>query len=511
MVLDIKYFRNSSLLQLLRASEARRCVANSLVDSVIAADEEWRKANHNYEQAKKHYNDISKKIGMVMSDKVPSVDADGNSVDKAVMVDKLKSEAESQKAELARLLNAAINLSKERDSLLRSVGNIVAEDTVASNNEDENQIVAHWEPITYGWEQFIESRNLKEYAGSASKVAGDFSIRLPPWPMMSHCDVLIKIGGVDLKKGVEVAGHRGYYLKGPGCLLNMALMQYGMDFLSRRGYEPIMPPYFMKRDIMQECAELGDFEETLYCIPPLKSDTVKENDGVVSNSTEGKHLGSDGRKEGDIEREKLFLIATSEQPIAALHKNETYGIKELPLKYAGVSSCFRREAGAHGRDLRGIFRIHQFQKIEQFVVCGAEDSWRIHNEMIAISREFYESLSLPHRVVSIVAGALNNAAAKKYDLEAYFPEMGAYRELVSCSNCTDYQACDLNTKYFEKDTSQRQYCHMLNGTLVATQRTLCCILENFQTPTGVLVPKALVPYMGGVDFIPFVEGKSVHE
>lgn len=491
----------SNLLQLLRASEARRCVINSKIDSVIATDDEWRKANHKYEQAKKNYNDISKRIGQVMSNKIPALDENGNSVDKMVVVEKLKQEAESKKSEISRLLNEANDLSRERDSLLRYVGNVVADDTVASNNEEENLVVKHWEPSKYGWEQFIERNNLKEYGGVAAETVGEFSIRLPPWKVLSHCDVLLKIGGVNLKKGVEVAGHRAYYLRGPGCLINMALMQYGMDFLSRRGYEPVMPPYFMKRDIMKECAELGDFEETLYCIPPLKSDIVKEPNGVSPNSNAGV------RKEEDLEREKLFLIATSEQPIAALHKNETYGIKELPLKYAGVSSCFRREAGAHGRDLRGIFRVHQFQKIEQFVVCSADDSWRLHEEMIKLSQEFYESLELPYRVVSIVAGALNNAAAKKYDLEVYFPEMKDYRELVSCSNCTDYQAYDLNTKYFEKDTSQRQYCHMLNGTLVATQRTLCCILENYQTPNGVMVPKVLVPYMGGVEFIPYVDGK----
>ncbi|GIX65560.1 seryl-tRNA synthetase, cytoplasmic, putative [Babesia caballi] len=505
MVLDIKYFRNSNLLQLLRASEARRCVANSMVDSVIAADEEWRKANHTYEQAKRCYNDISKKIGQVVSNKIPAVDADGNSVDKAVIVGQLKKEAENKKSELAQLLNTANDLSKERDSLLRSVGNIVAEDTVASKDEEENLLVAHWEPAKYAWEQFIEAKKLGEYDNVAPRVVGERSIRLPPWSVMSHCDVLMRIGGVNLKKGVEIAGHRGYYLRGYGCLLNMALLQYGMDFLSRRGYEPIMPPYFMKKDIMRDCAELTDFEETLYCIPPLR-----DADRASANDPEHQ-TPSAGVKDEDYEREKLFLIATSEQPIVALHKNETYSIKELPLKYAGISTCFRREAGAHGRDLRGIFRIHQFQKIEQFIVCGAEDSAKHHEEMISISRAFYESLDLPYRVVSIVAGALNNAASKKYDLEAYFPEMRAYRELVSCSNCTDYQSCDLNTKYFEKDTAQRQYCHMLNGTLVASQRTLCCILENYQTPSGVIVPKALVPYMGGVEFIPFVEGRNANE
>ncbi|ORM40310.1 putative Serine-tRNA ligase [Babesia sp. Xinjiang] len=501
MVLDIKYFRNSNLLQFLRASEVRRCVANSMVDSVVAADEEWRQANHAYEQAKRRYNDISKRIGLVVSNKVPAVDEHGNSVEKSVVINQLKKEAENQKAELAELLNKANDLSKARDSFLRSVGNIVAEDTVASKDEEENLVVSHWEPSKYGWEQYIELNNLQEYRDQPTKTVGEHNIRLPPWAVLSHCDVLINLGGVHLKKGVEVAGHRGYYLRGQCCLLNMALIQYGLDFLSLRGYEAIMPPYFMKKDIMRDCAELADFEETLYCIPPLRhtETTTGENAIPIQHANEV--------KEEDYEREKLYLIATSEQPIAALHKNETYSIKQLPLKYAGISTCFRREAGAHGRDLRGIFRIHQFQKVEQFVVCGADDSCKHHEEMINISKEFYESLNLPYRVVSIVAGALNNAASKKYDLEAYFPEMSAYRELVSCSNCTDYQACDLNTKYFEKDTSQRQLCHMLNGTLVASQRTLCCILENYQTPKGLMVPKVLVPYMGGVEFIPFVESK----
>ncbi|GFE53929.1 seryl-tRNA synthetase [Babesia ovis] len=496
MVLDIKYFRNSNLLQRIRASESRRCVANSKVDSVIAADDEWRKANHAYEQAKRHYNDISKKIGMVVSNKAPAVDAQGNNVDKNTLIEQLKREAESHKAELANLLNKANGLSKSRDMLLRSVGNIVSDDTVASKDEEENLVVSHWEPSKYGWEEYIELHGLKEHLNGPTKTMGEHGIRLPPWPIMSHCDVLINLGGVNLKKGIEAAGHRGYYLRGQCCMLNLAIIQYGMDFLTRRGYEAVMPPYFMKKDVMRECAELGDFEETLYCIPPLKS----AESGADKNSGEV--------KEEDYEREKLYLIATSEQPICALHRNETYSIKELPLKYAGISTCFRREAGAHGRDLRGIFRIHQFQKVEQFVVCSADDSWKYHEELINVSKEFYQSLKLPYRVVSIVAGALNNAAAKKYDLEAYFPEMSAYRELVSCSNCTDYQACDLNTKYFDKDTSQRQLCHMLNGTLVATQRTLCCILENYQTPKGLMIPSVLVPYMGGIDFIPFVENKG---
>lgn len=172
---------------------------------------------------------------------------------------------------------------------------------------------------------------------------------------------------------------------------------------------------------------------------------------------------------------------------------------------AGFSSCFRKEAGAHGKDAWGIFRIHQFEKVEQFVVCDPEDSWNEFERMVQTSEEFYQSLKLPYRVISIVSGALNDAAAKKYDLEAWFPGYNTYRELVSCSNCLDFQSRGLNTKFFPKAGSENQekdYVHMLNATLCATERTLCCILENYQTEEGLRIPEALVPFMG-TDFVPY--------
>ena len=184
---------------------------------------------------------------------------------------------------------------------------------------------------------------------------------------------------------------------------------------------------------------------------------------------------------------------------------EWLGEKDLPLKYTGFSTNFRKEAGAHGKDTWGIFRVHQFDKVEQFVICKPEESWDMHEYMIKNSREFYESLNLPYRVVNIVSGALNNAAAKKYDLEGWFPGYGTYRELVSCSNCTDYQsrAMEIRCGATKKSNEEKKYVHMLNSTLCALTRTLCCILENYQTPEGVKVPEALLPYMGGIDFLPF--------
>lgn len=262
-------------------------------------------------------------------------------------------------------------------------------------------------------------------------------------------------------------------------MLNLALVQYGLQFLAKRGYTAMQPPFFMKKEVMAETCQLSDFDDQLYQV-----------------------------KEGKTSDDEFYLIATSEQPISGYHRGETMDDKQLPIRYSGFSSCFRKEAGAHGKDNWGIFRVHQFEKIEQFIICKPEESWAMHEEMIKVSEEFYQSLELPYQVISIVSGALNDAAAKKYDLEAWFPGYGAFRELVSCSNCTDYQSrcldikCGQNTK-----EGERRFVHMLNGTLTATERTLCCILENYQTEAGVKVPTVLQPYVG-TDFIPYIEEKK---
>lgn len=184
-----------------------------------------------------------------------------------------------------------------------------------------------------------------------------------------------------------------------------------------------------------------------------------------------------------------------------MYMDEWLEPKQLPMKYGGISTCFRKEAGSSGKDVWGVFRVHQFEKIEQFCVTTPEDSWKMHEEMRQISEEFYQSLELPYQVINIVSGALNDAAAKKYDLEAWFPGYENYRELVSCSNCTDYQSRSLNVRLRRND-DKKEYVHMLNSTLCASERTLCCILENYQTTEGVKVPKVLQPFVG-TDFIPY--------
>jgi len=207
--------------------------------------------------------------------------------------------------------------------------------------------------------------------------------------------------------------------------------------------------------------------------------------------------------------DEKYLIATSEQPISAFHSGEWFDDPktQLPLRYAGFSTCFRKEAGSAGRDMWGIFRVHQFEKIEQFCITEPEKSWEIFENMVANSEEFYQSLGLPYQLVAIVSGALNLAAAKKCDLEAWFPFQGEYKELVSVSNCTDYQSrrLEIRSGLANKEQKRKVYVHMLNGTLCATTRALCCIAENYQTPEGLNVPKVLQPYLGGREFLPFVK------
>lgn len=330
--------------------------------------------------------------------------------------------------------------------LLQTIGNVVDDSVPVSQDEEkDNEVVAKWgEPL--------------------------------PQAARSHHELLYMIGGYEPERGARVAGHRAYFFTDVGVLLNQAVINYGISFLRARKYKVMQPPFFLNKDVMGGVAQLEQFDEELY-----------------------KVSGGDNEK---------YLIATSEQPICAYHKGEWLKETDLPLRYAGVSTCFRKEAGAHGRDTWGIFRVHQFEKVEQFCITvgDEEESRKMHEEMREIAEDFVKSLEFPYHVVSIVSGELNNAATKKYDLEAWFPYQQQYRELVSCSNCTDYQSRAMEIRCGAKKMGEKEkkYVHMLNSTLCACGRTICCLLENNQTPLGVNIPKVLQPYMGGMTFMPFV-------
>jgi len=281
--------------------------------------------------------------------------------------------------------------------------------------------------------------------------------------VQDHVDFSTSLDLVDLERAAKVAGARFYFLKNDLVQLNHALIQYALDFLSKKKYNLIQPPYMINRNSMEGAIIAEDFENVIY----------------------------------KVEGEDLYLIGTSEHAIAAMHSDEILDGTKLPIRYAGISPCFRKEAGAHGKDQKGIFRVHQFEKIEQFVFSRPEDSWKEHELMLSIAEEFYKNLGIPYKVMLLSSGDMGKISAKTYDIEAWMGGQNAYREIVSCSNCLDYQARRLKIRFRDKTNEQTQYLHTLNSTLVATTRTLVAIIENFQTKDGhINVPEVLQRYVG---------------
>jgi len=278
-----------------------------------------------------------------------------------------------------------------------------------------------------------------------------------------HIDISENLNLVDLERAAKVAGARFYYLKNDLVRLNQALINFGLDFLAEKGYSLIQPPYMINRESMEGAVIAEDFEEVIY----------------------------------KIQDEDLYMIGTSEHAMAAMHSKEIIEGKNIPMKYAGISPCFRKEAGAHGRDQKGIFRVHQFDKIEQFVFSKPEDSWKEHEKLLAVAEEFYQKLEIPYRVMLLSTGDIGKISAKTYDIEAWMAGQNAYREIVSCSNCLEYQARRLKIRFRDKTNEDTQYIHTLNSTLIATTRVLVSIMENFQTKEGhIRIPQGFTAIYG---------------
>jgi len=469
MVLDLDLFREDKGgdPERVRSNVRSRFADVKTVDDVINLDNNWRKTRHNLDQLNKAKNQISKEYGNRMkllrqSNKESAEEQNDseskttnkqsfdlnsllsrvNEISAEVGLEELKHLRQQVEEQIIGLNKDLDDLETKRNNILREIGNLLHPDVPISVDEAENAVIRTW---------------------------GDISDK-PDQKLLSHVDLIQMIGGVDTERGSEISGSRGYFLLGPCIWLQQSLIQYALRFLSDVDYEPIYTPFWMRKSLMSAVAQLSQFDDELY--------------KVISN------------KDSDDSEDK-YLIATSEQPIAALHRNEWLNPSTLPLKYAGLSTCFRQEVGAHGRDTRGIFRVHQFEKVEQFVISPPAKSWEYFHEMIGNAEMFYQSLGIPYQIVSIVSGALNNAAAMKYDLEAWFPGSKAFRELVSVSNCTDYQSRRLQIRFGQtkKMTGQVEYVHMLNGTMCAITRAICVILEVYQTPEGIKVPEALKPYM----------------
>ena len=344
--------------------------------------------------------------------------------------------------DMKEVSNKIIELEKEQESvqskflnLMLSIPNLLHESVPSGSSERENVVV-------------------KEYGHKTVKTS------LSP---KDHIDIATSLDLIDLERAAKISGARFYFLKNELVKMNQALLNFGLDYLSYSGYTLTQPPYMIRREAMEGAIILGDFEQVIY----------------------------------KVDGEELYMIGTSEHAVVSMHMDEILEGKKLPSRYASVSPCFRKEAGAHGRDMKGIFRVHQFEKVEQVVFCRPEESWKEHERMLDLTEKFYEKLGIPYRTVLLCSADLGKVSAKTYDIEGWFPGQGSYRELVSCSNCLDYQARRLRIRFRDNTNEETKLVHTLNSTLVATERTMVSIIENYQTDNGTIeVPEILQKYMG---------------
>jgi seryl-tRNA synthetase len=350
--------------------------------------------------------------------------------------------ANDEISKMKGISNRITQLELEQDQVLKkyqylmmSIPNLLHESVPVGSSEKENVVI-------------------KERGNKRAKLA------IAP---KDHIDIATSFDLIDLERAAKISGARFYFLKNDLVKMNLALIQFGLDYLSNSAYTLVQPPYMIRKDAMEGAVILGDFEQVIY----------------------------------KVEGEDLYMIGTSEHAMVSMHMDEILDSPRLPLRYACVSPCFRKEAGAHGRDMKGIFRVHQFEKVEQVVFSRPEDSWKEHERMLELTERIYENLGLPFRTVLLCSGDLGKISAKTYDIEAWFPGQSNYREIVSCSNCIDYQARRLRIRYRDNVNDETKLVHTLNSTLIATERTMVSIIENYQTDNGtVQVPDVLQKYMG---------------
>ena len=422
-MLDINIFREHA--DDIRADHDRRGLPHDAIDEVISLDEQWRKARYDADQLRKARNEAARSIAEAKKS--------GNSAAAEIIM----AEVADIGARIDELAELSDDCLVRRDSLRMSIPNILHVDVPIGEDDQKNTLHSmHGEKAELGF----EPRN--------------------------HNDLIEMNGWVDQSRGAKVAGSRFYFLQGDLARLEMALQQYGADFLMSRGYTLVQPPLMMNREAYEGVTDLADFETVMYGIEP----------------------------------DKYYLIATSEHPLTAMRMDEIIEPSELPIKLVGVSACFRREVGAHGLSDRGIWRVHQFTKVEQIVICDPDNSWDHHEELLGNAVDMWDSLGLHYRVVNICTGDMGTVAARKYDLEAWLPGAGGYKEVVSCSNCTDYQANRLRMRY--RTTEGNEAVHTLNSTAIATSRALVAIMEQNQMEDGrVSVPDVLRSYMGGQEVL----------
>jgi len=394
------------------------------LDDLIRLDEERRSLVTKAQTLKTERNKFSIEVAKAKKS--------GQSAD--ALIAKMKEVSD----EIARADVRTKELEQEIQILMMKLPNLIHESVPIGKDETANMEVRKWGTVV------------------------DFAVK-------DHIEIGEKLGLIDTERAARTSGARFYFLNKDLVRVNYALISSALDFISKRGYTLVQPPYMLNRESVSGAVILSDFEEVIY----------------------------------KVEGEDLYLIGTSEHAIVAMHAGTIFASADLPLRYASISPCFRKEAGAHGRDTKGIFRVHQFEKVEQFVFCKPEESRAEHEKLLKNAEEFLQALEIPYRVVLLSSGDMGKVAAKTYDIEAWFPGQSKYREVVSCSNCLDYQARRLGIKFRYKPHEESVLCHTLNSTLVATERTLIAIMENHQQKDGsILIPKTLRKYMDGQEVIP---------
>jgi len=360
-------------------------------------------------------------------------------------------------------------LIKKSDNIVKRIEEIEKENNIIrekiesvpiGKDDTENVPIRFWGRARV-WEGHLET--------FLEQSQGKMEYEIITWKPELHADLLPKIGGADLERAAKVSGARFFYLLNELVILDLALIRFALDKLIEKGFIPVTPPYMVRKYVEEGVTSFGDFEDVIY----------------------------------KIEGENLYLIPTSEHPLAGMHSNEILDGNNLPILYAGVSPCFRKEAGTAGKDTKGIFRVHQFHKVEQFVYARPEESWKWHEKLLQNAEEIFQALEIPYRIVDICTGDLGYVAAKKYDIEAWMSAQGKFREVVSCSNCTEWQARRLNIRFRDKPNEKPRFVHTLNSTAIATSRAIVAIIENFQEEDGtVKIPKALWPYTGFKEILP---------
>jgi len=420
-MLDIKFIReNKDIVEL----GAKKKHVNVDLNKLIALDDERLKYLKEVEALRSEINRVSNDIGR---DQEPAL--------KAQLIEEMRGVKEEIKVKEEKLKE----IMAEWQMLMLQVPNIPDMTVPDGNSDEDNKEVSVW----------------------GEKPVFNFEPK-------DHVEIMNALGMVDFERGTKVHGFRGYFLKGDGALLSMAVWNYAIEFFSARGYTPVIPPVIDRKENFIGTAMIPQSEEDLY----------KTQDGD-------------------------YLAGTAEVPLMGMHSNEVLDKKSLPIKYLGFSPCFRLEAGSHGKDVKGLIRVHEFYKLEQVILCEAshEESVKFHEELTKNTEEFVESLGVPYHKVINCGGDLGLGQVKKYDLEAWVPKENKYREIASASYFHDFQTRRLGIRYKDEE-GKMHYTHSLNNTAIATPRILVSLVENYQQADGsVKIPEVLRKYMGGREFI----------